>query len=50
MVLDDNLAVSRVADRIKLGGHSVPEETTRRRHGKGLYNFFALYKPIADSW
>ncbi len=44
------LAVSRVAERVKLGGHSVPEVVIRRRYSKGLINFFKLYKPIADSW
>ena len=45
-----DLAVSRVAERVRLGGHSVPEETIRRRYKAGLRNFFKLYKPIADSW
>lgn len=44
------LAISRVADRVKMGGHSVPEETIRRRYAMGLKNFFTLYCPIADSW
>lgn len=47
---DVELAISRVADRIKMGGHSVPEETIRRRYKAGLMNFFNLYCPIADSW
>ena len=47
---DVELAVSRVADRIRMGGHSVPEETIRRRYKAGLRNFFNLYIPIADSW
>jgi predicted ABC-type ATPase len=33
-----------------MGGHSVPEETIRRRYKAGLRNFFNLYRPIADSW
>ena len=45
-----DLAVLRVAERVKLGGHNVPEETIRRRFDKGLINFFKLYQPIADSW
>jgi len=47
---DVELAVSRVADRVSMGGHSVPEETIRRRYKAGLRNFFKLYCPIADSW
>ncbi len=44
------LAVSRVQERIKMGGHSVPESTIRRRYHAGLKNFFNLYEPITDSW
>lgn len=44
------LALSRVAARIEMGGHSVSEITIRRRYKKGLDNFFRLYSPIADSW
>ena len=47
---DVELAVYRVAERIRMGGHSVPEETIRRRYKAGLRNFFNLYIPIADSW
>ena len=45
-----DLAVFRVKERIKAGGHSVPEETIRRRYAAGLKNFFNLYSPLADSW
>ncbi len=45
-----DLAVSRVAERVKMGGHNVPEETIRRRYTSGLKNFFNLYEPLADSW
>lgn len=45
-----NLAVSRVMERIKMGGHAVPEQTIRRRYLSGLINFFDLYSPLADSW
>ncbi len=45
-----DLAISRVAERVKLGGHFVPEETIRRRFISGLKNFFTLYEPLADSW
>jgi predicted ABC-type ATPase len=45
-----DMAVQRVRDRVKLGGHSVPEETVRRRYQRGISNFFKLYRPIADEW
>ncbi len=45
-----DLAVERVAERVRMGGHAVPEATIRRRYGGGLRNFFALYRPLADTW
>ena len=45
-----DIAVARVADRVRLGGHNVPEETVRRRYESGLRNFFEIYRPLASSW
>ena len=45
-----DLAIFRVKERVKTGGHSVPESTIRRRYTAGLKNFFNLYSPLADSW
>ena len=44
------MAISRVAGRIRGGGHAVPPDDIRRRYQRGLANFFSLYSPIADSW
>lgn len=44
------LAVQRVQERVRLGGHSIQETTIRRRYVRGLKNFFALYQPLANSW
>ncbi len=44
------LAVERVKSRIRLGGHSIPQNVIRRRYAAGLRNFFEMYQPIADSW
>ena len=43
-------AVSRVAQRVRQGGHDIPERTIRRRFTKGMSNFKDLYAPIVDSW
>ena len=43
-------AVARVAERVKLGGHDVPEAVIRRRYVAGLSNFSQLYQPMADMW
>ena len=45
-----DFAVARVADRVRLGGHSVPEETIRRRYRSGLRNFFSLYQALTTTW
>lgn len=49
-VPDPELSIERVARRVRLGGHHIPEETIRRRHAAGICNFFSLYQPIADRW
>ena len=40
----------RVAERVLMGGHSVPEETILRRHERGLRNFFSLYQGLTTEW
>jgi predicted ABC-type ATPase len=35
---------------VRLGGHSVPEATVRRRYAAGLRNFFGLYQPFSTTW
>ena len=44
------LAIGRVAQRVRQGGHNVPEPTIRRRFDVGLRNLFDLYLPLCDSW
>lgn len=43
-------AVARVAERVRMGGHNVPEDTIHRRYHAGLRNFFTMYQPLADTW
>jgi len=45
-----DVAVARVAERARMGGHHVPEETVRRRYNGGLWNFFRLYRPLTATW
>jgi predicted ABC-type ATPase len=40
------VAVDRVANRVKQGGHSVAAEDVRRRYADGLRNLFPLYRPL----
>lgn len=44
------LALARVAERVRRGGHSVPDNIVRRRYDRSLSNFFNLYSGFADSW
>jgi predicted ABC-type ATPase len=39
-----------VAERVRLGGHDVPEVVIRRRFVAGLRNFFGLYQDAVDTW
>ena len=49
-VRDPELALLRIKERVRMGGHDVPEKTVRRRYERGVRNFFHLYQPLADSW
>lgn len=44
------MAIDRVKERVRLGGHNVPEETIQRRYNAGLENFFKLYRNLAKNW
>lgn len=44
------LAIDRVRIRMSEGGHSIPEDTVRRRFKRGLNNFMNLYLRIVYSW
>jgi predicted ABC-type ATPase len=44
------MAVERVAARVRDGGHAIPEAVIRRRFQRSLENFFNRYRPVADSW
>ena len=45
-----DMAVARVENRVRQGGHNVPVEAIRRRYTSGLRNLFRLYRPILDGW
>lgn len=44
------LAVERVALRVRFGGHNIPTEIVERRFLRSLKNLFELYIPLADQW
>jgi predicted ABC-type ATPase len=43
-------AMARVAQRVRQGGHDIPEATVRRRFAAGRENFERLYAPLVDAW
>lgn len=43
-------AVTRVARRVRQGGHHVSDEVVRRRFHGGLANFHTIYKLLVDHW
>lgn len=45
-----DLAVERVAARVRSGGHHIPDATVRRRYKAGLQAFFEVYQPLVDRW
>lgn len=44
------LAIERVKERVRLGGHDISEETIQRRYKRGIKNLFELYIPVVDDW
>ena len=44
------MAISRVVQRVRQGGHSVADDVVRRRFSSGRENFETLYKAIVDQW
>lgn len=42
-----DMAVARVAQRVREGGHDIPETVIRRRYHAGLHNMLHLYLPVA---
>ena len=43
-------ALARVAQRVKQGGHHIPEAVIRRRFAAGLDNLSRHYAPAVDAW
>jgi predicted ABC-type ATPase len=44
------IAIERVAARVKLGGHDIPQATIVRRFHRSLNNLVARYIPLVDRW
>jgi len=44
------VAIDRVAMRVRQGGHDIPESVIRRRFQTGLRNFKEVYRSLVDRW
>jgi predicted ABC-type ATPase len=49
-IRDLALSLKRIEERVRRGGHDIPEPVVRRRFQRGLQNLFHLYQPLLDSW
>lgn len=47
---DPEIAIARVKQRVKEGGHNVSEDVIRRRFNAGWNHFERLYKNLVDEW
>lgn len=43
-----SLALKRIAERVRHGGHIVPPDIVRRRYLKGIRNLFEIYMHLTD--
>ncbi|HWW02573.1 MAG TPA: zeta toxin family protein [Candidatus Acidoferrum sp.] len=50
LLASPQIALRRIAARVKQGGHNVPERGVRRRFERGWKNFQTLYRPLAAAW
>jgi predicted ABC-type ATPase len=44
------LALRRIAARVRQGGHNVPRADVLRRFTRSWLNFHSHYRPLADAW
>lgn len=44
------MAIRRIAHRVKNGGHHVPDDVVKRRYYRGLKNLKEIFMPIVDHW
>lgn len=44
------LALRRIAARVRQGGHNVPRSDVERRFSRSWENFHSVYRCLADSW
>ncbi len=45
---DTAFSKKRVRERVKYGGHNIPDNTVYRRFPRVMYNFITIYVPLCD--
>lgn len=51
LYIDDvQTCINRVATRVVLGGHDVPQDVIERRYARSLNNFVSLYRHAVSDW
>lgn len=46
----EDSCLARVKERVRKGGHHVPDEDVRRRFSRCSSNFWTIYRKLASSW
>jgi predicted ABC-type ATPase/predicted transcriptional regulator with HTH domain len=44
------LSLKRIAERVRRGGHHIPDDVAKRRFYRGIENLFGVYAPLLSSW
>ncbi|VAW67682.1 hypothetical protein MNBD_GAMMA09-35 [hydrothermal vent metagenome] len=47
---DAEMAINRVEERVKQGGHNIMEDVIKRRYTAGWNNFEKLYASLVNAW
>ncbi|HET8898339.1 MAG TPA: zeta toxin family protein [Rhodanobacteraceae bacterium] len=47
---DVEMAIARVRERVRQGGHAIAEPVIRRRFAAGWHNFNQHYRQVVDDW
>ena len=45
-----DIALKRVAKRVREGGHFIPDEDVKRRYEGGIRNLVNLFIPVVNRW
>ncbi len=50
LFVDTETSIRRVEERVRKGGHHVPNDAVRRRYHRSIRNFWREYRLLADRW